>query len=151
MQTPRFCGHDSSAGAVLRAFTGERGLRMSWLIVGILASRPTERLEIPWSISQRKQSHDINEAAPSAPLQGPQARLPCRGTRKHAAFMRPAMSSLDAGIPTEFRSRNSLAKHAQATDVSDSRRQWRAYDSRKDSRQARNRRKSRCFTGFEPV
>jgi hypothetical protein len=47
VQTPRFCGQFSSAGAVLRAFTGDRDLRMSWLIVGILASRPIERLEIP--------------------------------------------------------------------------------------------------------
>jgi hypothetical protein len=38
VQTPRFCGDDSSAGAVTRTRRGLRGLAISWLIVGIFAS-----------------------------------------------------------------------------------------------------------------
>jgi hypothetical protein len=38
VQTPRFCGEDSSAGAVLRTLSGLRGLAINWLIVGIVAS-----------------------------------------------------------------------------------------------------------------
>jgi hypothetical protein len=36
VQTPRFCGHACIAGTLLRAVCGCRGLRISWLIVGIL-------------------------------------------------------------------------------------------------------------------
>jgi hypothetical protein len=35
VQTPRFCGLFSSAGDLLFAPTETRGLRISWLIVGI--------------------------------------------------------------------------------------------------------------------
>src|SRR5574343_29932 len=35
VQTPRFCGHFSRAGTLLLAFSATRGLRTSWLMVGI--------------------------------------------------------------------------------------------------------------------
>jgi hypothetical protein len=35
VQTPRFCGQASRAGTLLLSRTGVRGLRTSWLIVGI--------------------------------------------------------------------------------------------------------------------
>jgi hypothetical protein len=37
VQTPRFCGHACIAGTLLRFTSGLRGLRISWLTVGILA------------------------------------------------------------------------------------------------------------------
>ena len=40
MQTPRFCGQASSAGTLFRLFWAVRGLRISWLIVGIVALFP---------------------------------------------------------------------------------------------------------------
>jgi hypothetical protein len=36
VQTPRFWGQASSAGTLFRLFCAIRGLRISWLIVGIL-------------------------------------------------------------------------------------------------------------------
>jgi hypothetical protein len=35
VQTPRFCGQACIAGTLFRAVCGDRGLRISWLIVGI--------------------------------------------------------------------------------------------------------------------
>src|SRR5688572_22305747 len=36
--TPRFCGHASSTGDLVRRFWTTRGLRTSWLIVGMSGS-----------------------------------------------------------------------------------------------------------------
>ena len=42
-QTPRLNGQDSSTGALVLYFTGRRGLRTSWLIVGMSQSFPLPR------------------------------------------------------------------------------------------------------------
>jgi hypothetical protein len=41
VQTPRFCGQASIAGTLLRRITFARGLRTSWLIVGMRSSFPS--------------------------------------------------------------------------------------------------------------
>jgi hypothetical protein len=41
VHTPRFCGHASIAGTLLRATCGFRGLLINWLIVGITTSSNT--------------------------------------------------------------------------------------------------------------
>src|SRR6187431_3303052 len=40
VQTPRFCGQASSAGTLFLIFWAVRGLRISWLIVGIRCPLP---------------------------------------------------------------------------------------------------------------
>src|SRR5262245_6105699 len=47
-QTPRFCGHPSSTGVLVLDFWTLRGLRTSWLMVGISNEPEPAAVRPPW-------------------------------------------------------------------------------------------------------
>src|SRR5882672_2136356 len=60
VHTPRFCGDCCRAGTFLRAFCATRGLRINWLIVGIVSLHLPFRLRTPRPV--RRDAYPSNGA-----------------------------------------------------------------------------------------
>src|ERR1700733_86724 len=69
-QTPRLNGDASNTGDLVLYFTGRRGLRASWLIVGIKPSFPSPRRGTTGPNSKRSDREPSRRLEPAFPARG---------------------------------------------------------------------------------